>query len=213
RAAGGEPSFLDYGDSKNPYPNTICISINDEVVHGISAPDRLLKDGDIVGLDVGMKYPVQGSARPMFTDMAMTVGVGKVGKDGKKIIEVTRDALLKGLKEIKPGRAVSDIGRAIQTYAEKHGFNVVRDLVGHGVGYAVHEEPRVPNYYDAKLESIKLKAGMVLAVEPMVTAGGWRVREGSDGWTILTADGSLAAHFEVTIVVTKKGYEILTPLP
>jgi len=214
RVFGGEPAFLGYGGEKNPYPNTICISVNDEVVHGISLPDKVLHEGDVVGLDVGMKYPAADPGRRgMFTDMAMTVGVGKTDKSSEKLIEVTKSALFKGLKEIKPGKSLAAIGKAVQAYVEKNGFNVVRDLVGHGVGYDVHEEPRVPNYFDAELESIKLKEWMVLAVEPMVTSGGWRVRETADGWTIKTADGSNAAHFEVTIAVTKNGYQILTPLP
>jgi methionyl aminopeptidase len=219
KKAGGKPSFLGYGNAKNPYPCAICISINDEVVHGIAMPEKILKEGDIVGLDVGMCWPScakaskGGPMRPMFTDMAATVGVGKIKKEGKKLIKVTREALSEGLKKVKAGGAVSDIGRAIQQYVEKHGFNVVRDLVGHGVGYAVHEDPRVPNYYDPQMESVKLKEGMVLAIEPMVVAGDWRVRESGDGWTIVTADGGNAAHFEVTVVVTKKGCIILTPLP
>ena len=211
--AGGSPAFLGYGGHKNPYPHTVCISINEEVVHGTSSCGKILKDGDIVGFDIGMKYPTRDGKRPLFTDMAMTVGVGGISKEDKKLIKVTRESLFKGLKEIKSGKTVADIGRAVQTYVEKNGFNVVRDLVGHGVGYAVHEDPGVPNYFDARNTKIKLEEGMVLAIEPMVVAGDWRVCERPDGWTIATCDRSNSAHFEVTIVVTKKGYEILTPLP
>lgn len=222
-AAGGAPAFLGYGDHKNPYPHTVCISINEEVVHGTSSSGKILKEGDVVGFDIGMKYPsyakasedrpVKDGRRPMFTDMAMSVGVGKIQKEDKKLIKVTRESLFKGLKEIKPGNSVADIGKAIQAYVEKNGFNVVRDLVGHGVGYAVHEDPSVPNYFEARNKSIKLQEGMVLAIEPMVVAGDWRVCERSDGWTIATCDHSNSAHFEVTVAVTKKGYQILTPLP
>lgn len=213
KKAGGEPAFLGYGDLKNPYPHTVCISVNDEVVHGLSSSKKVLHDGDIVGFDIGMKYPIKDGCRPMFTDMAITVGIGKIQKEDKKLIKVTRAALFRGLKEIKPGKTIADIGRAVQTYVEKNGFNIVRDLVGHGVGYAVHESPSVPNYFDARNKSIKLEEGMVLAIEPMVVTGDWRVREAADGWTIVTADSSNAAHFEVTIVVTQKAYQILTPLP
>ncbi len=209
RTGGGEPSFLGYKvrTSDRPYTTTMCTSINHEVVHAPAMPSRVLKDGDVVGFDIGVRY--QGYC----TDMAVTVGVGKISKQAKRLIGVTRESLQRGLALVRAGAKVSDIGRAVQSYVEKEGFGVVRDLVGHGVGRGVHEDPRIPNYVDTRSRDAVLEAGMTICIEPMVTAGNYRVHTLPDGWTIATADESLAAHFEVTLVVQDGGYEIITPLP
>lgn len=209
REAGGEPSFKGYKTrvSDSEFPTTLCTSINHEIVHGPATPSRDLREGDIIGLDIGLRY------RGYCTDMAVTVGVGKISSEAKKLLKVTRESLTRGVEKIKPGNFISDISKAVQAYVEKNGYGVVRDLVGHGVGKAVHEEPQVPNYFDPRLKPVEMKSGLVIAIEPMVTAGHYEVETMSDGWTIVTVDGSLAAHFEVTVVVTENGYEILTPLP
>jgi methionyl aminopeptidase len=197
REAGGEPSFKNYKtvEDKIPYPASLCVSINDEVVHGIPGP-RKIKDGDVVSLDLGMKY------KNLYTDMAITVGTGK-------IIEVAKKSLEEGIKVIKEGTRIGDIGFVIQNCAKKNGFNVVRQLVGHGVGYKPHEEPEIPNFGNRGTGEI-LKQGMVLAIEPMLTEGNSEVFLSSDNWTWKTKDGSLAVHFEYTVVVTKNGAEVLT---
>jgi len=201
RENGGKPSFKGY----RGYPATLCTSINEQVVHGIPRADRILKQGDIIGLDAGTEY------KGLFTDMSITVGVSKISRQAKKLIKATRKALDIGIKQIAPGKCIGDIGFAIQKFVESHGFSVVRQLAGHGVGKAVHEDPLVPNY-GKQGEGEILKPGMVLALEPMITTGDWRVITLEDGWTVETADGSLSAHFEQTVVVTENGAEILTPL-
>ncbi len=208
-AAGGVPSFLGYriSPSDPPYPSALCISINDEVVHGPATPNRIIQAGDIVGLDIGMWY--EGLA----TDMATTVMVGEVPSKAQALVMDTRESLVRGISVIKAGGWVSDIGVAIENYLKPHGYGIVKDLVGHGVGHAVHEEPQVPNYREPRAPSVRLEEGMVLAIEPMIALGGWKVAIKDDGWTIVTRDGSLAAHFEVTVVVTKTGYELITPWP
>lgn len=208
KKAGGRPSFKGY-HSKNetPFPCILCTSINDEIVHAAPLPARVLSNGDIIGIDIGMEYPAKNG---FYTDTAITVGVGKISAENKKLIEVTQKALLVGIKAIKPGNKISDIGRMIENYVKPFGYGIVRDLVGHGVGYAVHELPRIPNFFDKNLPVIEIKEGMVLAIEPMITLGTWKIVEGKDGFSIKTADGSWAAHFEHTIVVTKKGCEIVT---
>ena len=209
RAGGGEPSFLGYKTraKDRPYPTTMCTSINHEVVHAPAEPSRELKNGDIVGLDLGVR--LEGWC----TDAAVTVIVGEGSRSARRLQAVTREALSRGLSVVAPGRSITVIGRAIQEYVERNGFSVVRDLVGHGIGESPHEEPRVPNFYDPRFEKIKLLEGMVIFIEPMVNIGGYQVSELEDGWTVVTADNSLSAHFEVTLTVTAKGYEILTPLP
>lgn len=204
KKTGGRPSFKNYktSDDKIPYPASLCVSINNEVVHGIPN-ERKLKDGDIVSLDLGLEY------KGLYTDMAITVPIGKVSKNAKKIIDVTKKSLDKGIRIIKNGVFTGDIGYAIQSYAESKGFNVVRRLVGHGVGYDVHEDPQVPNFGQPKAGK-QLKAGMVLALEPMLTDGNFDIVLDKDNWTWKTKDGSLSAHFEHTIVVTKTGAEVLT---
>jgi len=208
-AAGGTPSFLGYRTSEEDpaFPSTLCISINEEVVHGLATPDRTVKDGDIVGLDIGMWY--EGLA----TDMATTVMVGNVRLDVRDLVKTTRESLKQGISAIKAGGWVSDIGAAVEDVVKPKGYGIVKDLVGHGVGHAVHEEPQVPNYREPRAPRVRLEEGMVLAIEPMVTLGGWKVSMKDDGWTIVTRDGSPAAHFELTIVVTKGGYELITPWP
>ncbi|TAL20605.1 type I methionyl aminopeptidase [Patescibacteria group bacterium] len=209
RAGGGEPSFLGYKNraSDRPFTTTLCTSINHEVVHAPAKPGRELKDGDVVGLDIGAR------AEGYCTDMAVTVGVGQISKEAKRLVAVTRESLLRGLAAVKPGAWIADIGRAVQTYVEREGYSVVRDLVGHGIGTGVHEEPRIPNYVDQRQKPVRIEAGMALCLEPMVAVGHYAVGTLPDGWTIVTADRTLAAHFEVTIIVNKKGYEIITPLP
>ncbi len=209
REAGGEPSFKGYCTRKggSAFPTAICASINHEIVHAPAISGRELRDGDIIGLDMGLKY------KGYYTDTAITVGVGKISREAKKLLRVTREALLRAISEVKPGNHISDIGRAIQKHVEGYGFSVVRDLVGHGVGRQVHEDPQVPNYFDPHLKPVELVPGMAIAIEPMVNEGAPEVETLEDGWTIVTADGTLAAHFEATVAVTEKGNEILTPLP
>jgi len=205
--AGAKPSFLGYRISpEDPaYPGTVCISINEEVVHGLPTPPRKIKDGDVVSLDIGAWY--QG----LCTDMAATVTVGKVPARVRALVADTRKSLELALAAVKPGGYISDIGSVIEDFLKPKGYGIVRDLVGHGVGHAVHEEPQIPNYREPRAPRVRLEPGMVLAIEPMVTLGDWWVKQLDDGWTIVTRDGSLAAHWEVTVAVTEKGYELLTP--
>lgn len=205
-SVGGKPSFLHYKPSfsATPFPAALCVSINEEVVHGFGTRDRVLQNGDIVSLDIGMEY------KKFFTDMAITVPVGKITKEDQKLLKITRTALYAGISIIKPGETLATLGRTIQRVVEKEGFSVVRALVGHGVGHAVHEEPPVPNYFDPNFKKEVLCEGMVLAIEPMVNNGSFEIETASDGWTIVTKDKSRSAHFEHTIAITKNGAEILT---
>lgn len=205
---GGRPSFKGYGLPRSqPFLTALCTSINEEIVHAPSMPPRVLKDGDVIGIDIGMEYPAKNG---FFNDTAVTVGVGRISQEAKRLIKVTRQALELGIKAVKSGGLISDISRTIEKYGAKQGVGIVRDLVGHGVGYAVHEDPAIPNYLDKRLPAVVIKEGMVLAIEPMFTLGDWRIVIGPDGWTIKSADNSLAAHFEHTIIVTKRGAEIVT---
>lgn len=192
-------SFKGYRD----YPASICASINSEVVHSIPSENKVLKKGDILGLDIGLEY--QG----MYTDMAVTVPVGNISKPAKRLINVTKKALELGLRQVKAGNQIGDISHAIQIYAEANGFNVVKSLVGHGVGKKVHEEPPIPNYGEPKTGPV-MAAGMTLAIEPMLALGSAEVITAEDGWTAKTKDGSLAAHFEATVAVTREGHLVLT---
>jgi len=199
KKSGGSPSFKGFSG----YPAATCISVNEELVHGIPRKDKVIKNGDIVSIDIGLKY------KGLFTDMSITVPIGKIPKKTQKLIKVTHKALDIGINELKPGNTIGDIGYAVQKYVESLGYSVVRSLVGHGVGYKVHEDPRVPNFGE-KGSGIKLEQGMILALEPMVNIGQPDVMTKEDDWTIATADGSLCAHFEHTIAVTSQGHEIIT---
>jgi methionyl aminopeptidase len=208
--AGGTPSFLGYRISEDDpaFPSALCVSVNDEVVHGLAVPARVLKKGDVVGLDIGMWY------KGLCTDMATTVIVGDEATDKTRaLVADTRESLVRGISVIKAGAWVHNIGEAVEDYLKPKKYGIVKDLVGHGVGHKVHEEPSIPNYREPRASRVQLKAGMVLAIEPMVSLGTWKVDQKDDGWTIVTADGSLAAHFEVTVVVTDTGYEMVTPWP
>ena len=206
REAGGRPSFKNYKtkDDKIPYPASLCVSINNEVVHGMPG-ERIFRDGDVVSLDLGMEY------KGFFTDMAITVPVGDVDEQARKLIEITREALNLGIMAVKSGAFVGDIGQAVQSCAEGNGFNVVRKLVGHGLGRKIHEDPEIPNW-GVKGKGEVLKEGEVIAVEPMITAGRHDIYLDKDLWTWKTKDVSLSAHFEHTIIVTKNGTEIITKL-
>lgn len=201
---GDQPSFLNYAPegADKPFPAALCVSVNEEVVHGIPS-DRQLKVGDIVGLDLGLNH------KGLFTDMAVTVGVGEVSKEVHKLLKATREGLRAGISKARPGNTLGDIGFAIEEVAKSYGLGVVRDLGGHGVGKKVHEEPHIPNF-GKQGKGIKLKAGMVLAIEPMFTLGTDNVSFLPDGYLVKTTDGSLAAHFEHTIVITTTSAEILT---
>ncbi len=206
---GGAPAFKGYRADFNrkPFPTALCLSINDEIVHAPSLPTRILREGDLVGIDVGLRYPAREG---LYTDMAVTVPVGKVSPDAARLIDVAKKSLKLAIKEVKPGNKLGDIGKKIEDNVLANGFSVVRDLVGHGVGHAIHEEPNVPNFAVDERWDEELKPGMTLAIEPMITAGGYEVASAADGFTIKTADGSLSAHFEHTVAVTKRGHRILT---
>lgn len=203
RKIGGRPSFIGYGDPDNAFPAALCTSVNDVVVHGIPSKAVILKQGDIVGLDIGMEY------KGMFTDTAITVGVGGISVQDQRLLQVAQACLEAGIEAAQIGNRIGDIGFAIQSMAEHAGFSVVRDLVGHGVGYEVHEDPAVPNYGRPKT-GLALEPGMVLAIEPMLNQGKFDVYFADDGWTVKTVDRSRSAHFEHTIVITIKGPKILT---
>ncbi|HJV32816.1 MAG TPA: type I methionyl aminopeptidase [Patescibacteria group bacterium] len=209
REAGGEPSFKGYrtGDDVRPFPSTVCTSINHEVVHAPADPSRPVKEGDLLKLDIGVRY------KGMCTDMAVTVPVGKVSDEALKLIRVTKESMLLGVEKARRGAWISDIGKAVDKHVRRNGYTTVKDLTGHGVGRYVHEDPRIPNYLDRELEPVEIEAGMLLAIEPMVNMGEEDVRVLNDDWTIVSADASLSAHFEVTIAVTKDGTEIITPVP
>src|SRR3989344_3885328 len=208
KEGGDTPSFLGYKPkgARRPFPAALCVSVNDEVVHGIpNEAEKILREGDIVALDAGLIH------NGLYTDMAITVGVGVIDEKAQKLLEVTKKSLALGIKEIKAGATTGDIGAAIQKFVEPYGFGIVRDLAGHGVGYGVHEDPFIPNF-GTKGEGVELKTGMVIAIEPMLNEGSAEVRLDSDGYTYRTQDGSRSAHFEATIVVTEKGSEILTQM-
>lgn len=203
---GGIPSFKGYG-GENPFPATLCTSINDEIVHCIPQKNRILKDGDIVGLDVGMKWPKDGG---LFTDHAITVPVGNVKKEISDLLNATKVSLEKAIDFIAPGVYVGEIGEVIEDYILSQGdYGIVSELVGHGVGYKVHEEPQIPNIR-MKNKGEELRAGMVLAIEPMVNLGSPDIKVGDNGWDIKTQDSSISAHFEHTIVVTETSCRVLT---
>ena len=201
RSYGCIPSFKNY----NGYPASICVSVNDEVVHGIPHREHYLKEGDIVSLDAGVIY------KGYHSDAARTHGIGEISGDAQKLIEVTRQSFFEGIKFAKPGNHLNDISAAIQKYAESFGYGVVRDLVGHGIGTHLHEDQEVPNFARRR-KGILLQPGMTLAVEPMINAGTYDVVWLDDDWTVVTDDGSLSAHYENTILITEDGPEILSML-
>jgi len=206
RSDGDKPAFLGYtpDGAARPYPATLCVSINDEIVHGIpNEESERLKDGDIVGLDLGLIH------NGLIVDSAITVPVGKIDESAIKLIKTTKDALLAGINAARAGNTVGDIGHAIEQIAKKDGYGVVKELGGHGVGYKVHEEPHIPNFGN-KGEGPELKAGMVLALEPMFNEGKENIKLAPDGYTFKTEDGLRSAHFEHTIVITDGKAEIIT---
>ncbi len=219
KKAGGRPSFKGYRSRRSdpPFPSTICASLNEEVVHGIATKTKVLKNGDIFTIDIGMEYPVKSGlgrfGNGFFTDTALTVLVGKATPDTTLLFERTYESLKRGIAAAVVGNTVASIGKAVEEYIKPFKYGIVRDLVGHGVGYQVHEEPRVPNYYDASLEGIKLVPGMVLAIEPMITLGSYKVETAPDGWGISTVDQSMSAHFEHTVIVTEGKPIVATKRP
>lgn len=201
RSYGCIPSFLNY----NGYPASICVSVNDEVVHGIPSKDRIIQDGDIVSLDAGVIYKGYQS------DAARTIAVGNISNEAKQLIEVTKQSFFEGIKFAKEGCYLYEISAAIGDYAESFGYGVVRDLVGHGIGSKMHEDPQIPNFRQRR-KGLKLQAGMTLAIEPMINAGRFDVVWLDDDWTVVTEDGSLSAHYENTVLITDGEPEILSML-
>ncbi len=192
------PAFKGY----RGFPNCACISVNEEVVHGIPS-ERLLNNGDIVSVDIGIIY------KDYYVDTAVTIAIGRIKPELQKLLNVTREALFKGIQQVRVGNHLSDISHAVQKYVESNGFAIVRDFVGHGIGKNLHEDPEIPNFGEPHQGPL-LREGMVLAIEPMVNLGTWRTKVGGDGWTVRTQDGKFSAHFEHTVAVAQKGPEILT---
>ena len=199
RSYGCIPSFLNY----NGYPASICVSVNDEVVHGIPNSKRIIKEGDIVSLDAGVIY------KGYHSDAARTHAIGNISKEAADLIRVTEESFFEGMKYAKEGHYLYEISAAIGRYAEKHGYGVVRDLCGHGIGFKLHESPEIPNY-EMNRRGPKLKAGMTLAIEPMINSGTWEVEWLDDDWTVVTRDGSLSAHYENTVLITENEPILLT---
>lgn len=226
-ATGGYSAFKNYPMGGGIFfPSTVCISINNEVVHGSAWPSRIIQAGDIVDLDIGMEWPITSDLRQefsapvnshskhggFFTDTCLTVGVGKISSSARKLLRITKESLDLGIKAAQAGQRINAIGRAVQQYTESHGYGVVRDLVGHGVGYLAHEGPDIFNFEieENSPENVVLQVGMVIAIEPMINLGDWRVKVADNEYTILTMDDSLSAHFEHTLAITEQGPEILT---
>lgn len=203
RSHGAIPSCKGYGDPSNPFPATLCTSINDEIVHGIPSRKRVLKSGDILKIDLVLSY------RGYIADMARTLPVGEISQEKRLLAERTRECFQKALEVMVPGRRLGDIGSAVQTYAESFGYGVVRELTGHGVGTDMHEDPEVPNFGIAG-RGLRLREGMVIAVEPMINMGDRRVIFDPDGWTVRTRDGAPSAHYENTVAITADGPRVLT---
>ncbi len=201
---GAIPAFKGYNVAGRIFPRCLCASINNEIVHGIPS-NRALREGDIIGLDYGVVY--QG----FYGDSAITVGVGQISEEAQRLMEVTERSLYAGIDQLQEGKRLGDLGHRVQEIAESAGYSVVRAFVGHGIGKKLHEEPPVPNYGEPD-RGLRLKEGMVLAIEPMVNAGGYEVEILDDGWTAVTKDGSLAAHFEHSVAITKDGPYILSQL-
>jgi methionyl aminopeptidase len=198
------PAFKGYTMAGKVFPCVLCTSVNDEIVHGIPS-DRTLVEGDIIGLDFGVVY------EGFYGDSAVTLGVGEVGEEAQRLMQVTEEALYQGIEQLREGKRLGDLSSVIQRTVEEAGFSVVRAFVGHGIGKKLHEEPPVPNYGEPD-RGVRLREGMVLAIEPMVNAGGYEVQIKEDGWTAITRDGSLAAHFEHSVAITKNGPYILSKL-
>jgi methionyl aminopeptidase len=198
------PAFKGYSVAGRVYPRCLCASINEEIVHGIPS-NRALREGDIIGLDYGVIF------EGFYGDSAITVGVGKVSEEARRLMDVTEQSLYKGIEQLHEGKRLGDLGAAVQKVAESAGYAVVRAFVGHGIGKKLHEEPPVPNYGEPE-RGLRLKEGMVLAIEPMVNIGGYEVEIKDDGWTAVTKDGSLAAHFEHSVAITKDGPFILSQI-
>ncbi len=199
RERGCIPNFLNY----NGYPASICVSVNDEVVHGIPRKEHILHEGDIVSLDAGLIY------KGYHSDAARTHGVGKISKEAEKLIEVTKQSFFEGIKYARAGHHLHEISAAIDDYVSQFGYGIVRDLVGHGIGEHLHEDPQIPNFRHRR-RGLKLMPGMTLAIEPMINAGGWEVCWLDDDWTVVTEDGSLSAHYENTVLITDGEPELLT---
>jgi len=197
---GAKPAFKGYDN----FPYSLCASVNDVIVHGFPS-ERILKEGDVIGLDLGVLH------KGFNTDMAVTVSVGDVSFETKRLLSVAKKALKMGIKKVKPGNTIGDIGNTIQRYVEDQGFGVVRDLCGHGIGKEIHEDPRIPNF-GVRHKGEVLEEGMVICLEPMITIGDWHLRTAKDGYGYATKDGSLGAHFEHTMAVTKDGVRVLTEI-
>jgi len=200
RKHGGTPSFLGY----KGYPASICASLNEEVVHGIPSKSRVLREGDVVSLDIGVRL------KGFHADSALSVPVGRVPAELTRLLDVTRESLYEGIRAIRHRGRLQDISGAIQAHVERHGFSIVREMVGHGVGRNLHEEPQIPNYVSPEQQNPLLMEGMTLAIEPMVNAGGAEIEILPDGWTVVTTDRKVSAHFEHTVAITRNGYEVLT---
>jgi len=198
---GAKPAFKGY----RGFPATICVSINDELVHGIPDEKRFIKNGDIVSIDIGLLHD------GFYGDTACTYAAGKISPDAARLLKVTGESLDRAIEQVKPGNRLGDLAYAVQSFAESNGFSVIRDYVGHGIGRKLHEDPQVPNFGKAGT-GIRLLPGMVIAIEPMISAGGYEVKTLKDGWTVVTADSRLCAHFEHMVAVTESGFEVLTSL-
>jgi methionyl aminopeptidase len=205
RQRGATPAFKGYAPAGRVFPRSVCTSINDEVVHGIPSERRVLREGDLIGLDFGVCY------EGFYGDAAVTVAVGQADPEAERLMQVTEEALWAGIEQVRPGKRLGDVSAAIQERVERDGFSVVREFVGHGIGRRLHEEPQVPNF-GKRDRGVRLREGMVLAIEPMVNAGAPDVRVKEDGWTAVTIDGRRSAHFEHSVAVTERGPYVLSQL-
>lgn len=208
RQEGGEPIFKGYGKAWGapPFPAAVCLSIDEEVVHGIPEDARRLQSGQLLKIDIGMRF------MGMVSDMARTIAVGEISREAQKLLDTTKEALASGIATLHSGSSMEEYALAVEKTARRAGFSCVRDLVGHGVGRELHEDPQIPNYANSRLPAFLFETGMTVALEPMVNAGSYEVQLGDDGWTFVTADGKISAHWEDTVLITNNGSEVLTKI-